>query len=312
VQLAGLRVLYGEERQQPLHEERGLDVETLQLSDGRTLAYDVYGDPDGTPVIFNHGFSDSRLIRNPDEGLTKSIGVKVIAADQPGVGGSTPKNKRRMVEWGVDMEELADHLGLGRFAVAGHSGGGPHALSIVHRMPERATALVLASPVADFDEKGMKKLLRNKDLKLIARLRRFRHLVKWASNSAAKKAMKDVPAFVESTAQDDPSDSDTFLADPEQRAMFEASFTAGMQQGGTGMYEMIMALWGWGFAPEDITMHVELFYGDADDILDPKMPLHVAERLPDCTTHVWEGAGHYGFVDRERWTQFLGAVAGSV
>jgi hypothetical protein len=27
---------------------------------------------------------------------------------------------------------------------------------------------------------------------------------------------------------------------------------------------------------------------------------------------VWEGAGHYGFVDRERWTQFLGAVAGSV
>ena len=30
-------------------------VKTLKLSDDRYLAYDEYGDPDGTPVIFNHG-----------------------------------------------------------------------------------------------------------------------------------------------------------------------------------------------------------------------------------------------------------------
>lgn len=286
-------------------------METLKLEDGRDLTYDVYGDPDGTPVVFNHGFSDSRLIRNPDEALTKSLGVRVIAADQPGVGGSTPKKGRRMVDWGVDMEQLADHLGLERFAVAGHSGGSPHALSIPYRMPDRVTALALASPVAPLDEQGMAKLLVNKDLKLIAKLHRLHHVIKWASNSAAKKAMKDIPAFVEQTAKDDASDRDTFLGDPAQREMFEASFAAGMAQGGEGMYEMTMALWGWGFAPEDITVHVELFYGDADDIIDPRMPQHVAERLPDCTTHVWPGAGHYGFVDRERWTQFFGAVAGS-
>ena len=75
------------------------------------------------------------------------------------------------------------------------------------------------------------------------------------------------------------------------------------------MYEMTLALWDWGFEPEDVTQHVELFYGDADQLLDPKMPLHLAERLPDCATHVWTGAGHYGFVDRERWTAFFGAVA---
>jgi pimeloyl-ACP methyl ester carboxylesterase len=91
--------------------------------------------------------------------------------------------------------------------------------------------------------------------------------------------------------------------------MFEASFTAGMIQGGEGMFEMIEALWGWGFEPEDISHHVELFYGDADEIFDPKMSLHLAERLPDCTTHVWPEAGHYGFVDRERWTQFLSSAA---
>ncbi len=32
--------------------------QTLTLADGRELAYDVFGDPQGVPVIFSHGFSD--------------------------------------------------------------------------------------------------------------------------------------------------------------------------------------------------------------------------------------------------------------
>ena len=100
-------------------------MEMLRLADGRHISYDVYGDPDGVPVVFSHGLSDSRLIRNPDEELTRSLGVRVIAADQPGVGRSTPQRGRRMVDWGADMEELADSLGLDRFAVAGHWEVGP-------------------------------------------------------------------------------------------------------------------------------------------------------------------------------------------
>src|SRR5262249_29792896 len=64
----------------------------------------------------------------------------------------------------------------------------------------------------------------------------------------------------------------------------------------------------WGFEPEDVSHHVELFCGDADDILDPKMPKQLADRLPECTFHVWSDTGHYGFVERERWIDFLTAV----
>jgi pimeloyl-ACP methyl ester carboxylesterase len=32
---------------------------------------------------------------------------------------------RSLVSWGDDLAALADHLGLGRFALAGESGGGP-------------------------------------------------------------------------------------------------------------------------------------------------------------------------------------------
>ena len=284
-------------------------VKSLKLSDGRYLAYHEYGDPDGTPVIFNHGLADSRLIRNPDDAVTASLGVRVIAADQPGVGGSSPHPGRKMVDWGKDMEELVDALGLGTFNVAGHSAGAPHALAIPYRRPDRVGKIVLASPVAPLDEPGMSELMINGDTKLIVKLHHRHRVIKWASKYSAKKNYHDSPNFVETIAMDDHSDADTFLSDPALREMFEASFTAGMSQGGEGIFEMTMALWDWGFKPEDINQHVELFYGDADDILDRQMPQHLGARLPDCTTHVWNGAGHYGFVDRERWTDFLTAVA---
>jgi hypothetical protein len=137
----------------------GHQMKTMQLADGRTLAYEDYGDPDGQPVVFTHGFGDSRLIRNPDDALTASLGVRVIAPDQPGVGGSSPKPGRKMIDWGPDVQELADHLGIDEFAVAGHSGGGPHTLAIAYHLPDRAPKGVLASPVGDFDDPFMRKQL---------------------------------------------------------------------------------------------------------------------------------------------------------
>ena len=284
-------------------------MQTMTLADGRTLAYDTYGDPDGVPVVFCHGLSDSRLIRNPDEALTASLGVRVIAADQPGVGGSSPQPGRTMADWGPDMEQLADHLGLGQLAVAGHSGGGPHALAVAHHLPERVTRGVLASPVGPFDEDGFAKMLVMRDLKLVVKLRHLHHVIRWAYRSDVHKAQKDIGTFVDAMADDDRSDADTFLADPAQRDMFEANFTAGMVQDEEGLYEMTMALWHWGFELEDVSQPFTVFYGDADDIISPAMPAHVAERLPHATAHVWPGAGHYGFVDRDRWSQFWRAVA---
>lgn len=290
-------------------------MDTLTLSDGRTLAYDEYGDRDGSPVFFCHGFSDSRLIRNPDDELTASLGVRIIATDQPGVGGSSPQPGRTMADWGPDMEQLADHLGIETFAVAGHSGGGPHALSIAHRLGDRVTRGVLASPVGPFDQDGFAKMLVMRDLKLVVKLRHFHHIIRWAYKSDVKKAHEDIGSFVEAMAEDDRSDANTFLADPAQREMFEANFTAGIVQDEEGLYEMTMALWNWGFDLEDVEQPFDVFYGDADDIISPAMPAHVAERLPNADAHVWPGAGHYGFVDRARWVEFwtpLGADSGVV
>lgn len=276
----------------------------LTLSDGRFLSYETYGDPDGLPVIFSHGFADSRLLRNPDDQLTASLGVHLAIADQPGVGRSSPQPGRKMADWGPDMEQLADHLSFDQFTVAGHSGGGPHALAIAHHLPERVTRGILASPVGPLDQDGFAKMFVMRDLKLVVKLRHFHNLIRWAYRADAKKAQKDIGSFVEALADDDASDAPTFFANPEQREMFEANFTAGIVQDEEGLYEMTMALWDWGFELEDVHQPFDVYYGDADDIISPRMPQHVAERLPKAQAHVWPGAGHYGFIDRERWTQF--------
>ncbi|QDT66195.1 alpha/beta fold hydrolase [Calycomorphotria hydatis] len=286
-------------------------MQTITLADGRNLAFETYGDPQGSPVIFCHGFGDSRLIRNPDENLTASLGIFVVAADQPGVGGSSPQPGRTMADWGPDMEQLADHMGLQQFAVAGHSGGGPHALSIAKHLPERVTRGVLASPVGPFDQDGFAKMLVMRDLKLIVKLRHFHHIIRWAYKGDVRKAHKDIGSSVETMAEGDPSDATTFLSDPQQREMFEANFAAGIVQDEEGLYEMTMALWNWGFALEDIHQPFDVFYGDADDIISPKMPAHVAERLPNATPHLWPGAGHYGFIDRDRWIDYWNPLSSS-
>ena len=285
-------------------------TECMALADGRELTYDVYGDPQGAPVIFSHGFSDSHVIRNPDDALTASLGVRWIAADQPGVGGSTPMSGRKMVDWGADMERLADHLGLETFNVAGHSGGGPHALAIAHRVGERVSKIALASPVAPFDDKGVTSMLVMKDLKTIVKIRHLHHLIRWAEKAEAKKIEENIPSYVESIADELPNEAATILRNPEQEALFEENFRLGYVQNEEGVYEMTLALWDWGFDPRDIHQPVDIFYGDDDGIISPEMPLYLCEQLPSCASQVWKGGNHYSFVDRACWIQFVAAARG--
>ncbi|SHE75751.1 Pimeloyl-ACP methyl ester carboxylesterase [Microbulbifer donghaiensis] len=285
-------------------------TQVMKLADGRQLTYDIFGDPHGVPVIFSHGYSDSHLIRHPNDFLTRSIGVRWIAADQPGVGGSTAKNGRRMVDWGADMEQLANHLALDRFNVAGHSGGGPHALSIAYRMPERVGKVVLASPVAPFDDKAVTGMLVLNELKAIVKMRHLHHVLRWLLKAEARRINKNIPAYVAATAKMLPRESRTILRNPAQQALFEDNFRAAFAQKEEGIYEMTLALWNWGFSPRDIRPPVEIFYGNNDGIISPRMPLYLSEQLPSAKAHEWNGANHYSFVDEDCWIDFITAARG--
>ena len=123
----------------------------LRLPDGRRLAYAEFGDPAGAPLVFLHGWGDSRLTRHPDDAATAALGVRLITVDRPGAGLSDIHAGRTLMDWPRDVAALADSLGIERFPVLGWSGAGPHAAACAHGLPERVTRLGIVCGFAPLD-----------------------------------------------------------------------------------------------------------------------------------------------------------------
>ena len=66
--------------------------QTIRLPDGRALGFAEYGDPNGAPLFFFHGLWASRLTYHPDDQIARSLGVRLITVDRPGIGLSAQSN----------------------------------------------------------------------------------------------------------------------------------------------------------------------------------------------------------------------------
>jgi len=118
----------------------------ITLPDGRKLAYAEYGAPDGHPVLYFHGAPSSRLepLMFGDDALRR-LGLRVVAPDRPGMGGSDFQPGRGFSHWSADVTSLADALALRRFSVLGNSGGAGYAAVCAAKIPERIHAAVIVS-----------------------------------------------------------------------------------------------------------------------------------------------------------------------
>ena len=113
----------------------------ILLQDSRYLSYAEYGSRSGCPVFYFHGLPGSRLQRPPEIPPALRHKIRLVTIDRPGMGFSTFKPGRRLLDWPSDVEELADALGIGRFAVIGVSGGGPYAAACAYGIPGRLNAV---------------------------------------------------------------------------------------------------------------------------------------------------------------------------
>ncbi|MFD0665986.1 alpha/beta fold hydrolase [Thermocatellispora tengchongensis] len=90
--------------------------------DGRNLAVETWGQPDATPVFLLHGTPGGRFQPRPRAKTLHLLGIRLISFDRPGYGGSDRRINRVVADAAEDVEDIADALGLGRFAVVGRSG----------------------------------------------------------------------------------------------------------------------------------------------------------------------------------------------
>lgn len=123
----------------------------LRLSDGRHLAYDDRGDPDNTVLLYMHGTPDTRVARHPDDGIVTAHGMRLVATDRPGLGGSDPDPAATPTSVADDHAELLDALGVERVHVVAWSAGSIFATAFAGAHPDRVVDVTLIAPLIPAD-----------------------------------------------------------------------------------------------------------------------------------------------------------------
>jgi len=127
----------------------------LTAADGRLLRYCGYGPPGGRPVISLAGTPGTRWERPDVVTAFEAAGLRVVAPERPGYGGTTRQPGRSVADAAADVARIADAVGWPRFAVTGFSGGGPHALACAALLPGRITCCAAVASPAPADAEGV-------------------------------------------------------------------------------------------------------------------------------------------------------------
>jgi pimeloyl-ACP methyl ester carboxylesterase len=267
----------------------------LVLPDGRRLTYREYGAPQGRPVIYHHGTPSSRV--EPEAfGLPAAAtahGVRLIAPDRPGMGGSDHQTSRTLLDWPHDLGRLADHLRLPRFAVLGYSGGVPFAAAAAARLPDRVAAATLAACVAHIcpavtDGLAPDGLRRNELAR--SRPRTAAILLTLAVRIPAVLAPG---LLLDRMSAALPEIDRAVLRTAIMRCGFPAAVREAFRRGSRGprLDEAVMS-GPWGFDPAAMTVPVRLWQGTADTFgARPMMAWHLARTIPQSELHL-TGDGH--------------------
>ncbi len=272
---------------------------TIRLRDGRQLGYAEYGDLRGAPVMHFHGHPGSRLEAALLEGAAQEVGVRVIGVDRPGMGLSTPLPKRRLLDWPDDVLDLADALGLERFAVEGISGGGPYAIACAAAIPERLTSCGILAGVGPVAELGTAGMMRTNRLQFfIARrlpwvLRPAFWLVLGRHRAAADDEVK-LDALATQLVGSFPAVDRQVLTDREARLAYARSVLEAFRQGSRGAaWDAVIYARPWGFRLGDVQAdRVLLWHGGRDVHVPIRIGRAVATAIPGCEAHIFPEEGH--------------------
>ncbi|MCU7932465.1 MAG: alpha/beta hydrolase [Candidatus Thiodiazotropha sp. (ex Codakia rugifera)] len=263
--------------------------QTIMLSDSRTLAYLDIGDPEGLPVFYFHGGPGSRLEGIIFEELNQQLGIRMISLDRPGYGLSDFQEDRTYLNWPDDVSELADQLGIDRFAVLGWSSGGPHAAAVAHKIPQRLTVAAIVAGEAPYASDDLPQNVLNSNTFSGSGVNK---LFIWSANNSPWlmqtlfrimriMLFRDPASLMENSESADMSAKDIQFF---MRNEFTASSVEAFRQSAKGVTrDFTIERIDWPFKLKDIqTPKVLVFHGEEDGGVHPQVAEYVCKRIPSC------------------------------
>jgi pimeloyl-ACP methyl ester carboxylesterase len=266
------------------------------LPDGRRVTVDVSGDPRGRPVFLLHGTPGSRVGPRPRPMFLYQRGARLISFDRPGYGGSDRRPGRRVMDVAEDVSHLADTLGVDRFAVAGRSGGGPHALACAALLPDRVTRAAALVPLAPRGAPGLDWFAGMTE----SNVREYTTAVTdpaqlEASLIPRSTAIRSDPGrLLEELRGELPVEDRQIVSDNTIRSMLLRNYHEALRNSAYGWIDDCLALASpWGFDPADIQVPVLLWHG-VKDVFSPASHAHwLAARIPRATAVLDPAGAHF-------------------
>jgi pimeloyl-ACP methyl ester carboxylesterase len=278
---------------------------TLQLRDGRRLAYTEHGDLTGKPILFIHGNPGSRYVRHPDETVAQKLGVRIITPDRPGYGLSDFQPKRRLLDYPDDIIQLMDSLGINQFAVLGVSAGGPYAAACAYKLADRITRTAIVSSPAPFERENA---YEDVHPSLRTAFQIVKNMPDWFSRfilwQQTQKQLRDPEKSLAERAAMLSTTDQNLLARPEIKAQVLGYRAEAVRQGVKGtLAEMQILVSPWGFRLEDIHGDIHIWHWESDLFVPIQMGHYLAQHIPNVHLHFLPDGGHYSIF--ECWREIL-------
>jgi pimeloyl-ACP methyl ester carboxylesterase len=273
----------------------------IQRENGAHVALDEYGDPEGLPVIFCHGWPSSRTMAALTDNAARELGIRIISPDRPGIRQSAHHAGRRLLDWPPLLAELAAKLGIEKFRILGISGGAPYAFAAAWALPDQVEAIAVISGAPPIDEltdqSGLLALYRW----MLALHRTRPELLRKLFHAARPFASVRIPVRLRPLLlrMFQPCDAAVLRDAQAFEACFESQRQAWRVSADGVMTDAEIYARPWGFPLENIRVPVRLWHGKTDRTFAFRLAEKVAARLPNCEARFVENAGHYSLPLRQ-------------
>jgi pimeloyl-ACP methyl ester carboxylesterase len=267
------------------------DDRVVRLRDGRTAGYAQYGAPDGFPVVNAHGGLACRLDVATADSIAAECGVRLISPDRPGVGLSDPQPDRTVLDWARDVADMLDQFELDRFAVIGWSMGGQYAAAVGHALRDRVTRVAIIAGALPLTEPGVFDELPAMD-RILTRMSQRTPWVGRQWFRMMRTCARTAPTLYGRIAARTLGPADGSVIRDEGFAAFSRMSSEAARNPAGAVEEYRAWVRPWGFAPEDLEVPVDIWFGTQDSLVDHSWPRRLASRIPNATLNIREG-GHF-------------------
>jgi pimeloyl-ACP methyl ester carboxylesterase len=189
------------------------------------------------------------------------------------------------------VAELLDVIDVDRFAVMGWSMGGQYAAAVGHALSHRVTRVAIIAGALPLTEPGVFEELPAMDRYLTRMSQRAPWLAQqWFRMMRFAAHVAPTPYGRLAARELGPADG-AVIRDEGVRAFARMSHEALRQPSGA-VEEYRTWMRPWGFAPEELTVLVDIWAGTRDELVNPSWPHRLASRIPNATLNIRDG-GHF-------------------